>query len=246
MKRVDLMKKIILACALALAYSVNAIADEAGLRKAMEAAYPGISIKSISKTNYAGLYEVFLDGQIVYTDEKFSFLIAEGRLIDPKTKRNVTEERLEDLTRVDFSKLPLDKAVKVVRGNGSKKVVVFSDPDCPYCKRLEQNELTKINDITVYTFLMPLEKLHPDAANKSKAIWCSTDKGKAWMDWVIKNELVQNSANCDVPLATVAELATKLGVASTPTMIFADGRRINGAYPAKEIEKAIARAQAKK
>lgn len=238
------MKKIILACMLAMIGAAHA--DEAGIRKSMEAAYPGVSIKSITKTNYAGLYEVYLDGQIVYTDDKFSFLIAEGRLIDPKTKRNVTEERLEDLTRVDFSKLPLDKAVKVVRGNGSKKVVVFSDPDCPFCKRLEQNELTKINDITVYTFLMPLEKLHPDAATKSKAIWCSSDRGKAWMDWVLKNDLVQNDGKCDVPLAMVADMAAKLGVSSTPTMIFADGRRINGAYPAKEIEKAIARAQGKK
>lgn len=240
------MKKYLMSSLLALLLSVHAYADEAGIRKALEAAYPGVSVKSVTKTNYAGLYEVFLDGQIVYTDEKFSFLIAEGRLIDAKTKRSITDERMEELTKVDFSKLPLDKAVKVVRGNGSKKVVVFSDPDCPFCKRLEQNELNKINDITVYTFLMPLEKLHPDAGNKSRAIWCAADKGKAWMDWVIKNELVQNDGSCEVPLASVSELAKKLNVTSTPTMIFADGRRINGAYPAKEIEKAIARAQPKR
>lgn len=240
------MKKYLISGLLALLLGAQAQADEAGIRKAIEAAYPGVSIKSVTKTNYAGLYEVFLDGQIIYTDEKFTFLIAEGRLVDAKTKRSITDERMEELTKVDFSKLPLDKAVKVVRGNGSKKVVVFSDPDCPFCKRLEQNELTKINDITVYTFLMPLEKLHPDAANKSRAIWCASDKGKAWMDWVIKNELVQNDGSCDVPLSSVSELAKKLNVTSTPTMIFADGRRINGAYPAKEIEKAIARAQPKR
>lgn len=229
------MKKIILACMLAMIGAAHA--DEAGIRKSMEAAYPGVSIKSITKTNYAGLYEVYLDGQIVYTDDKFSFLIAEGRLIDPKTKRNVTEERLEDLTRVDFSKLPLDKAVKVVRGNGSKKVVVFSDPDCPFCKRLEQNELSNIDDVTIYTFLYPIESLHPDAANKSRSIWCAPNRVKAWNDWVFNNKLPSSAGKCEVPLEKVGELARKYGVNSTPTLFFADGKRMMGAQPYKEIEK---------
>ncbi|CAG0972209.1 putative thiol:disulfide interchange protein DsbC [Methylophilaceae bacterium] len=227
-------------------FSHNAMADEAGLKKAIEAAYPKVNVEKITKTPYGGLYEVFLDGQIVYTDEKFSFLIAEGRLIEPKTKRNITAERLEDLTRVDFSKLPLDRAVKVVRGNGSRKLVVFSDPDCPFCKRLEQKELINMTDITVYTFLYPLEQLHPDAANKSKAIWCAPDRAKAWMDWVLNNQLVKGSTSCETPIDSLAELGKKLGVASTPTLIFADGKRMLGAYPAKEIENALNNASGKK
>lgn len=216
-----------------------AYADDAALKKAIESAYPSIPVDSIKKTAYGGLYEVFMGGQIIYTDEKFTFLIAEGKLVESKTKRNVTAERLEDLTRVDFSKLPLDQAVKVVRGNGSRKLVVFSDPDCPFCKRLEQRELAGITDITVYTFLYPLEQLHPDAANKSKAIWCSSDRAKSWMDWVLNNQLVKATTTCENPIEKVAVLGKKLGVTSTPTLIFSDGTRMLGAYPAAEIEKAL-------
>lgn len=216
-----------------------AYADDAALKKAIQTAYPDIPVESVKKTTFGGLYEVYMGGQIIYTDEKFTFLIAEGKLIEAKTKRNVTSERMEDLTRVDFSKLPLDQAVKVVRGNGSRKLVVFSDPDCPFCKRLEQRELVNITDITVYTFLYPLEQLHPDAAKKSKAIWCSADRGKAWMDWVLNNQLVKGTTNCDNPIDNLAKLGRSLGVTSTPTLIFADGKRMLGAYPAAEIEKAI-------
>lgn len=223
-----------------------AYADDASLKKAIEAAYPDIQVDSIKKTQYGGLYEVFIGGQIVYTDEKFTFLIAEGRLIDAKNKRNVTAERMDELTKVDFSKLPLDQAVKVVRGNGSRKLVVFSDPDCPFCKRLEQKELAGITDITVYTFLYPLEQLHPDAANKAKAIWCSSDRAKSWMDWVLNNRLVKGSTTCETPLENLAALGKKIGVTSTPTLIFADGKRMLGAYPAAEIEKALNAAGVKK
>ena len=180
-----------------------------------------------------------MNGQIVYTDEKFSFLIAEGHLVDSKTKRDITTDRLADLSKIDFDRLPFDQAIKVVKGNGSRKIAVFSDVDCPFCKRLEQNELSNITDVTIYTFLMPLDQLHPDAANKSKAIWCAADRTKAWQDWILNNQLPKKSANCDVPLDKVAALAKKLGVTSTPTIFFADGKRILGAYPAAEIEKAL-------
>lgn len=216
-----------------------AYADDVALKKAIETAYPNMQVESVKKTPFGGLYEVYMGGQIIYTDEKFSFLIVEGKLIETKTKRNVTGERMEDLTRVDFSSLPLDQAVKVVRGNGSRKLVVFSDPDCPFCKRLEQRELAGITDITVYTFLYPLEQLHPDAAEKAKAIWCSADRAKSWMDWVLKNQLVKGTTSCDTPLESLAQLGRKLGVTSTPTLIFADGKRMLGAYPAAEIEKAL-------
>ena len=220
-------------------FSSGALADEAGLRKAIEVTYPKVYIESITKTNYAGLYEVFLDGQIIYTDEKFSFLIAEGRLVEPKTKRDITGERMDELTKVNFAALPFDQAIKIVKGNGSKKLVVFSDPDCPYCKQLEQKELVNITDVTIYTFLYPLEQLHPDAGNKAKAIWCAPDRTKAWTDWIINGRLPEGTASCDTPLDKLADLGRKLGITSTPTLIFASGKRILGAYPAKEIEKAM-------
>jgi thiol:disulfide interchange protein DsbC len=216
-----------------------ASADENSLRKLIEAAYPKMTVENVSKTSFANLYEVYMGGQIIYTDEKFTFLIAEGRMVDPKAKRDITSDRLADLSKIDFSSLPLDQAIKVVKGNGSKKIAVFSDPDCPFCKRLEQNELSAINDVTIYTFLLPLEQLHPDAANKAKAIWCSADKAKAWNDWVFNGQLPKKQSACDTPLDKNATLAKKIGVTSTPTLFFADGKRMLGAYPAAEIEKAL-------
>ena len=220
-----------------LALSQFALADEASLKKALEAAYPKFKIESVIKTPYTGLYEVFMGGQIIYTDEKLTFLIAEGRLVDPKTKKDITGERMEELTKIDFNTLPLDQAIKVVKGNGSRKLVVFSDVDCPYCKRLEQNELSNISDVTIYTFLYPIEQLHPDAAAKSKLIWCANNRAKAWNDWIFNNKLPATTGNCEVPLEKVGELARKVGVTSTPTLIFADGKRILGAQPYKEIER---------
>ncbi|HAF00751.1 MAG TPA: thiol:disulfide interchange protein [Methylophilaceae bacterium] len=229
-----------------LSVSYSCVADEASLKKAIEAAYPKFQVQSVVKTPYAGLYEVFMGGQIIYTDEKLTFLIAEGRLVDPKTKKDITGERLEELTKIDFNSLPLDQAIKVVKGNGSRKLVVFSDVDCPFCKRLEQNELTNINDVTIYTFLYPIEQLHPDAVNKSKSIWCAPNRVKAWQDWILNNQLPTSTGKCDVPLERVGELAKKYGVSSTPTMFFADGKRMLGAQPYKEIERYLQTASVKK
>lgn len=225
--------------ALFTAFTTLAIADEASVKKAVEAAYPKFKVEKVTKTPYTGLYEVFMGGQIIYTDEKMSFLIAEGRLVDPKTKKDITGERLEELTRIDFSTLPLNQAIKVVKGNGSRKLVVFSDVDCPFCKRLERNELSNINDVTIYTFLYPIEQLHPDAANKSKLIWCAKDRVKAWEDWILRDQLPSSAGSCDVPLEKIGELARKVGVTSTPTLIFSDGKRMLGAQPYKEIERML-------
>ena len=219
--------------------SQRAVADEASLKKLVETAYPKFKIDSVIKTPYAGLYEVFMGGQIIYTDEKLTFLIAEGRLVDPKSKKDVTAERMEELTKIDFNSLPLDQAIKVVKGNGSRKLVVFSDVDCPYCKRLEQNELVNVTDVTIYTFLYPLVQLHPDSAAKSKSIWCADNRVKAWQDWILKGQLPNSTGNCEVPLEKVGELARKVGVNSTPTLFFADGKRMLGAQPYKEIEKGL-------
>lgn len=227
------------------AFSTLAIADEASLKKAVEAAYPKFKVDRVTKTPYAGLYEVFMGGQIIYADEKLTFLIAEGRLVDPKTKKDITGERLDELTKIDFSSLPLEQAIKVVKGNGSRKLVVFSDVDCPFCKRLERNELDNITDVTVYTFLYPIEQLHPDAANKSKLIWCAKDRVQAWEDWILRDRLPNAAGNCEVPLEKVGQLARRAGVTSTPTMFFADGKRMLGAQPYKEIERMLTAASKK-
>jgi thiol:disulfide interchange protein DsbC len=239
------MLKKLVSIALLSSLSTFAVADEASVKKAVESAYPKFKVDKVTKTPYAGLYEVFMAGQIIYTDEKLTFLIAEGRLVDPKTKKDITGERLEELTRIDFNSLPLDQAIKVVKGNGSRKLVVFSDVDCPYCKRLERNELANITDVTVYTFLYPIEQLHPDAANKSKLIWCANNRVKAWEDWILRDQLPSSAGNCEVPLEKVGQLAKKAGVSSTPTLIFADGKRMLGAQPYKEIERMLTAAAKK-
>jgi thiol:disulfide interchange protein DsbC len=237
MRKYMKLKHLVLATLITV--SQLACADETSLKKKIEAAYPKFKVESIVKTPYAGLYEVFMGGQIVYTDEKLTFLIAEGQLVDPKSKKNITGERLEELTKIDFNRLPLDKAIKVVKGNGSRKIAVFSDVDCPFCKRLEQNELSNITDVTIYTFLYPLEQLHPDAAEKSKLIWCAKDRVKAWNNWIFDNKLPETAGDCDVPLELVGDLARKVGVASTPTLIFSNGKRMMGAQPYKAIEAAM-------
>ncbi|HEU4708062.1 MAG TPA: DsbC family protein [Methylophilaceae bacterium] len=231
-------KKWVLAMT-ALFLASSSWADEADIRKAIQTAYPKLTVQKITKTPYAGLYEVFLNGQIIYTDDKFSFLIVEGRLVDPKTKTDVTRQRMEELTKIDFSTLPLDQAIKVVKGNGSRKIAVFSDPDCPYCKRLEKNELSKIDNVTIYTFLYPLEQLHPDAGRKARAIWCAPDRSKAWENWILNGQLA-DSTECETPLDKVANLGRKLGVNSTPTIFLSNGKRVQGALPADELEKAMA------
>ena len=233
------MKLKHLALASLITISQFALADETSLKKAIQAAYPKFKVKSVVKTPYAGLYEVFMGGQIIYTDEKLNFLIAEGRLIDPKTKKDITGERLEELTRIDFNSLPLDKAIKVVKGNGSRKIAVFSDVDCPFCKRLEQNEFSNITDVTIYTFLYPLVQLHPDAAEKSKLIWCADNRVEAWNEWIFNNKLPKSVGSCEVPLEQIGKLARKIGVTSTPTLIFSDGKRMMGAQPYKGIEAAM-------
>jgi thiol:disulfide interchange protein DsbC len=243
-ERIAMLKRTIAMLAAGM-MTASAFADEASLKKAIEATYPKVRVQSITKTPFTGLYEVFLDGQIIYTDDKLSFLIVEGRLIDPKNKRDLTAERMDELTKVNFAGLPLDKAVKVVKGNGSRKLVVFSDPDCPYCKKLEQKDLIGITDVTVYTFLYPLEELHPDAANKSRAIWCAQDKSKAWQEWMLNGQLPK-SKECDAPIDDLAILGRKLGITSTPTLIFENGKRVLGAYPGKEIEKMLDAAEPKK
>ena len=230
-------KHVVLATLIML--SQVACADENSLKERMEAAYPKFKVESVTKTPYEGLYEVFMGWQIIYTNEKLTFIIAEGRLVDPKTKKDITGERLEKLARIDFDILPLDKAIKVVKGNGSRKIAVFSDVDCPFCKRLEQDELSQISDVTIYTFLYPLAQLHPNAATKSKLIWCADDRVGAWSDWVFNNQLPKYTGTCKVPLEEIGALARKIGVVSTPTLFFADGKRMMGAQPHKTIEAAM-------
>ena len=215
--------------------SLSTFADEDTLREVMKNTYPELPIKSIQKTDYNDLYEVFIGSQIIYTNDAFDFLIVEGRVVDPKTKIDLTELRLEELSRVNFNDLPLSDAIKVVKGDGKRKIAIFSDVDCPYCKRLEKKELSNIDNITIYTFLYPLA-IHPEAEEKSKKIWCAKDRAKAWNEYIFKDKLPKNSGDCKTPINKILKLGKDLGISSTPTIILSNGKRVPGAIPYKQLE----------
>lgn len=197
---------------------------------------PGKEISSVNTTSMKGVFEVVLAGNtIVYTDGQADFLIF-GDMVDVAKRKSVTEERLAELRKIDFSKLPLEQAVKVVRGDGSRKLAVFSDPDCPFCKKLEQEGLKGLDNVTIYTFLMPLAELHPDAARKSRLIWCAQDRAAAWTNWTLNSKLPDGKGDCENPVEKNIQLGQKLGISGTPGLVFANGRLVPGALPRENIE----------
>ncbi|NOT67550.1 MAG: DsbC family protein [Methylophilaceae bacterium] len=195
------------------------------IRAQLEKVNPGIKISSVTLSPIANLYEVFANGQILYVDKSAQYVLAGARLVEVSGKRNLTEERLSELTTIQFDTLPLKDAITIKKGNGAYKFAVFSDPDCPYCKSLEQGlEKTGTTDYTAYIFLLPLKELHPDAAVKAESIWCAKDRNTAWNDWMIKGTAPEK-ASCENPLANNEQLAGKLGVSSTPTIYLQDGKQ---------------------
>lgn len=215
---------------------LTASAQEATIRKNLTERIPQLkAIDEISKTPVNGLYEIRVNGtDIFYTDAEANYLI-QGNLIDTRQRRNLTEERIDKLTAVSFDSLPLKDAFTIVRGNGKRKVAVFADPNCGYCKRFER-DLEKVNNVTVYTFLYPI--LSADSAEKSKNIWCAKDKGKTWQDWMYRDQPPAAAASCDVSAITRnLELGRKHKITGTPTLIFADGSRVPGAINTQQIEK---------
>ena len=231
------MLKKILPIALSAALCLPAFADEASVKKALESKL-GAKVTSVTKSPYLGLYEVYAEGQIVYTDEKQTVIIA-GTLIDGKTMKNHTAERMQKLMAIKFSDLPLEYAVKQVRGDGKRVLASFEDPNCGYCKKLAK-DIAKLDNVTIYTFLLPI--LSPDSLEKSNQIWCSADKAKAWNDWMAPS----GKADCDTSaVQKTVELGRRLNINGTPTLFFADGERIPGAVPVAQIEQKLAQATAK-
>ncbi|MBS0511157.1 MAG: DsbC family protein [Proteobacteria bacterium] len=230
--------KVLLAT-LALGLTAGAYANEDAVKKAVEGFVGAAAVDSVAKTSYGGLYEVVLkSGELVYTDEKASFII-DGRVIDTRTRKDVTQERLAKLSAIDFSTLPLSQAIKQVKGNGKRVMATFEDPNCAYCKRLGK-ELAQMSDVTIYTFLYPI--LTPDSTTKSNNIWCAKDKAKVWNDWIVDAK-VPTTASCDTAAVEKnVALGHKLRISGTPTIFLADGTRIGGFLPAAELEKAIAAA----
>lgn len=231
---------IALLCTLYLAQA--AWAQEDLIRKNLPARLPQFKqIDEVRKAEMPGLYEVRVDGtEIYYTDAKADFLI-EGSLIDTRNKRNLTDERVEKLSAIKFESLPLKDAFTVVRGNGERKMAVFEDPNCGYCKRFER-DLQKVDNVTIYMFLYPI--LGSDSVEKSKAIWCAKDRGTAWLDWMLREQLASSApGGCDATaLSRNVELGRKHKINGTPTLLFTNGSRVPGAVDAKKVEQILAMA----
>jgi len=206
------------------------------LKATLQARLPEAPIKGVNKAPFPGLFEVQIGNELAYTDATGDYLIA-GDLIDTKTRSNLSEARRQDLNKVDFASLPLNDAVKVVKGNGARKMAVFSDPNCPYCRMLE-NTLKSMNNVTVYTFLYPV--LSPDSVVKAKQIWCSTDRAKTWESWMVDRQAPTAAGTCDTSaLDKNLALGHSMNVSGTPTIILADGHRLPGAVSEAELEKAL-------
>lgn len=211
----------------------GAHANESAVKKSVEA-WMGGKVDAVRKTNLLGLYEIQVGQELYYTDEKVSLLFA-GNIIDTKTRANLTQERLNKLSAIKFSDLPLELAVKQVRGDGKRVFATFEDPNCGYCKRLAK-DIAGMDNVTIYTFLLPI--LSQDSANKSRAVWCAADRAKAWNDLMINNT-PPAAGNCDAPIDKVVALAQKYNIRGTPTIFLSNGERIPGAIPAAQLEQKL-------
>ena len=219
----------------------SALANEAVIRKNLAERLPNLpKIDEVSPTPMKGLFEVRVNqSDILYTDAEGNFLI-QGALIDTKARTNLTEQRIDKLTAVAFNDLPLKDAFTVVRGNGKRKLAVFEDPNCGFCKRFER-DLAKLNDVTVYVFLYPI--LGQDSVTKSQNIWCAKNRAKAWEDWMLRN-VTPPAASCDTAaLDRNVAFGQKNRITGTPTTFFVDGSRVPGAVPLDKIEEALASAK---
>lgn len=213
---------------------LTAQADEAIIRKTLAERYPGVAILSVSRTAIPGLWEVWTGRQLVYTDATAEYLIV-GSLVETRSKTNISQQRLNALQAVRFDSLPLDKTFTVVKGSGARRLAVFTDPDCPFCRRLEK-ELAQIDNLTVHVFLYPLHELHPNAPEIARNVWCAADRAQSWAAYMLEGRAPDKTMDCQAPLDEIAELAAQLGIQGTPALIFGNGRRVDGFIPAREIE----------
>ncbi len=238
----SLLQRATLALGLSTLLATAAWADEAAIRKNLAERLPNLpKIDEVSKTPIPGLFEVRLGTEIVYSDENGNHIV-QGAIIDTKSKTDLTEQRINKLTAIDFASLPLKNAVVIKQGSGARKLVVFADPNCGYCKRLER-DLLALKDVTIYNFIYPI--LGPDSVAKSRDIWCAKDQAKAWRDWMVDGKLASKAAaNCDTSaLDANTEMGRKYRVQGTPAVVFEDGTRAPGAIPTAQIEARMAAAK---
>jgi thiol:disulfide interchange protein DsbC len=216
---------------------------EASIKRTFEERAKGVKVLSVTRTPYAGLYEIRTDdNELLYTDDKVNFIFA-GSILDGRDpRRNLTEERMRKITAVKFDELPLSSGFKIVRGNGKRQVAYFTDPNCPYCRKLEQ-EMVQLEDVTIHVLLFPI--LAADSMPKSRAVWCAKDRAKTWLDLMLNN-VQPTPVECDTPIEKVLAYGRKIKVESVPTLIFANGERVAGMRPAAQLAKKLDAAAASK
>lgn len=209
----------------------------AAVRAAIETWLQGrYKVDGVRRSAVAGLWEVNIGTDILYVDDKAQHALVEGQLIELRTNRNLTQERIEALSAVDFKDLPLNIAIRQVIGKGTRKVAVFEDANCGHCRNLRR-ELLNLTDITIYTYTVPI--LASDSEVKARQAWCASDKAKAWNDLMLNGKVPDNKGSCDNPVTKVSELARKLRITATPTLIFANGKRQTGGVPAARLKQLI-------
>ena len=204
------------------------------VRQGFEQRFPGLGVTEVSSTPFPGLFEIRIGTDLLYVDGEVNYVL-QGSLIDAKTRSDLTAQRIAKLSEIDFDALPLHDAIKQVKGDGSRRMAVFEDPNCGYCKMLHQT-LEGIDDVTVYTFLYPI--LSPDSHERSRNIWCAADSAAVWKGWMVEGRQPA-AAECDTPIEANLALGRGLMVTGTPAIFFADGSRVNGAMPGETLEQKL-------
>ena len=239
LKNLGLILVAIVVGAAAFADSDDVPADVAAkIRTTLHQRIPQLKIEGIHKGPLPGLYELNTGSELLYSNDTGTLIFA-GRVVDTQSRQDLTAERWNALNAIDFNTLPFDLAIKTVKGDGSRKLAVFADPLCPYCRQLEE-EMKGLTNVTVYTFLYPIETLHPGASLKSVQIWCSKDRSAAWSKWMLQKVEPGDMRCKGAPIDQLQKLGDKLHVDSTPTLFTVDGKRIRGAIKHNEIEQLLA------
>jgi thiol:disulfide interchange protein DsbC len=237
-RRFDLLRAALGGALIALMVS-QALGDEQTIRRVLGPKLGGAKIVSIQKLPGIALYEVAVLREgghaIFYTDASAQYVIS-GSVMDMRSGRDLTEERLRKLSAIDWSQLPFQWAISTTRGSGRRKIAVLSDPNCPYCKRLEE-DLAKLDDITVHIF--PYAIIRPESVRQSKAVWCSGDRVKAWNDLMFRRVEPQAAPDCDTPVERLIEYGRRLGATATPTWFLANGERYSGALPLEQVRRLL-------
>ena len=228
------MKTWLSILSLSLMTLTTAHADIQTVQQNLKNNFPDIKVKSVNNSPVKDIYEVYMGGRIVYTNEDAKYFFV-GNLIDLKEQKNITEERERVLTSIDVKSLPLNQAIKHVKGKGERVIYLFSDPDCPYCQSLEK-ELKNVDNLTIYLFLYPITKLHPNASTIANQVWCSKEQYQVWQNYVLNKIKPLNVKSCETPIEKNIQLAHTLAIDGTPTLFLQDGSRISGIRSTGEIE----------